>query len=186
VLVIVVAGAIWAFVSPSPHEVHSPGAETLTTQLVYSDPPVNFLQAVQPSQSLNDVRCAMWRVGRSQSSVCPDAATLAAQYFPKLTQSPRTLYVPWLECPYDMHAAGFNVEYQPSRHAVVIHCYVATPWVWSQPQTMGAEPRPRGILLLVPTSSIPAGPVSVIEDCRVEHFGSDQSTESQLGIATIS
>src|SRR5260221_844980 len=125
----------------------------------------------------------MWRVGQSQSSVCPAAATLAAQYFPKLTQSPSTLYVVWLGCPYDVHADGFNVEYQPSRRAVVIHCYVARPWVWTQPRTMGAEPRPLATLLLVPTSSIPAGPVSVIEDCRVEHFGSDQSTESQLGTA---
>ncbi len=186
VFVIAAAGAIWAFVSPSPHEVHTFGAETLTTQLVYSDPPVNVAQSFQPSESLNDVRCAMWRAGRSQSSVCPDAATLAAQYFPKLIQSPSTLYVPWLGCPYDMHPDGFNVEYQPGRHAVVIHCYVATPWVWSRPQTMGAEPRPRVNLLLVPTSSIPVGPVSVIEDDRVEHFGSDQSTEFQLGIVTIS
>jgi hypothetical protein len=85
-----------------------------------------------------------------------------------------------------MHADGFNAEYEPGRRAVVIHCYVARPRVWSEPQTMGAEPRLLLALLLVPTASIPAGPITVIEDERVERFGSDQSTESQMGIATIS
>jgi hypothetical protein len=183
---IVVAGAIWAFVSPSPHQVRTPGATTLTTQLIYSDPQVNFLQAVQPSESLNDVRCAIWRVDKSPSSACPDMPTLAAAYFPNFTQRPGTLYIAWFGCAYDMHADGFNVEYEPSRRAVVIHCYVARPWVWSQPQTIGAEPRPLMALLLVPTASIAAGPITVIEDERVERFGSDQSTESQMGIATIS
>ena len=186
VLLIVVAGAIWAFVSPSPHEVGTPGATKLTTQLLYSDPQANFVQAVRPSQSLNDVRCAMWRVGKSPSSVCPDQATLAAMFFPNLTQRPGTLYIVWPGCAYDFRADGFSVEYQPGRQAVVIHCYVARPWVSSQRQTVGAEPRPLAALLLVPTASIPAGPVTVIEDYRVEHFGGDQSTESQLAIATIS
>jgi len=158
----------------------------LTTQLVYSDPQLNFLQAVRPSQSLNDVRCAIWRVGKSPSSVCPDPAALAAMFFPNLTQRPGTLYIVWFGCAYDMQADGFNVEYQPNRRAVVIHCYVARPWVWSRPQTEGAEPRLLAALLLVPTASIPAGPVTVIEDYRVEHFGGDQSTESELVTATIS
>lgn len=186
VLAIVLVGAAGAFVTPSPYEVHTPGAQTLNTQLAGSAPQVYYSQAVQPSQSLNDVRCATWRLRHSQSSVCPDAATLAAEYFPKLTQSPSTLYVPWLGCPYDMRADGFNVEYQPSRNAVVIHCYVARPWVWKQFQTEGAVPQPLGTLLLVPTESFPAVPVSVIEDDRVEHFFGELSTENRLGIATIS
>ena len=41
-------------------------------------------------------------------------------------------------------------------------------------------------LLLVPTASLPAGPVSVIEDDRIEHWVGDQSTEHQIGTATIS
>lgn len=186
VLVIVVVGAVGAFVTPSPHEVRTPGAQALNTQVVGSIPQVFYSQAVQPSQSLNDVRCATWRLRHSPSSVCPDAATLAAEYFPRLTQSPSTLYVPWLGCPYDMRADGFNVEYQPSRHAVVIHCYLARPWVWLQFQTEGAVPQPLGTLLVIPTESFPAVPVSVIEDYRVEHLFGDLSTENQLGIATIS
>ena len=52
---------------------------------------------------------------------------------------------------------------------------------------MGAEPRLLLALLLVPTASIPAGPVTVIEDDRVEYLGGgDQSTESQWATATIS
>jgi hypothetical protein len=191
VLVLVVVGTAAAFVSPSPHEIHTLGAMTLNTQLVYSDHPVSFFQAVQPSQSLNDVRCAMWHEGRPQTSACPDAETLAGLYFPKLTQSPKSLYVAWLYCQFNSLGVyglsdGFNVEFQPSRRAVVIHCFVARQWVWREPQTMGAMPQPRVSLLVVPTASIPAGPVSVIEDDRVEHFLNDQSTESHLGTATIS
>jgi hypothetical protein len=186
IAVAVVLIVVGAFVQPSPHEVRTPGAQELNPQLVYSDPRANFLQAIQPSQSLNDVRCAMWRLGHAQTSECADAATLAGLYFPKLTQSTKTLYVPWLGCAYTMGADGSNVEYQPSRRAVVIHCYVARPWVWNEPQTAGAEPQPRLTLLLVPTGSIQAGPVTVIEDNRVEHFFRDQSYELQLGTATIS
>jgi len=105
-----------------------------------------------------------------------------------VTQSPKTLYVAWLYCSSDVYGFGngLNMEFQPGRRAVVIHCYVARPWVWREPQTMDAVPRPRESLLVVPTASIPAGPLSVIVDYRVEHFFSDQSTESQLGTATIS
>jgi len=188
VLVILVAGTVGALVSPSPHEVHTPGAQTLNAQVVYADPREYFYQAIQPSQSLNDVRCAMWRIGRPQTSACPEAATLASLYFPNVTQSPKTLYVAWLYCSSDVYGFGdgLNMEFQPSRRAVVIHCYVARPWVWREQQTMDAVPRPRESLLVVPTASIPAGPLSVIVDYRVEHFFSDQSTESQLGTATIS
>ena len=186
VLVIAVAGAIAAFVSPAPHEVHTPGAQTLEAHQVGSNPALYFSLTVQPSQSLNDVRCAIWRAGQSQSSACPEAATLATMYFPNLTESLGTLYIVWLGCSYSMGAVGFNVEYQPSRRAVVIHCYVARPWVWRHLQTLGAVPRPFWTLLLVPTESIKPGPVSVIEDERVEHFFSDQSNEGQLGTATIS
>jgi hypothetical protein len=176
-----------AFVKPSPHEVHMPGAEALTVQMADSfPPPLYFSQAIQPSESLNDVRCAIWQVRHNQNSDCPDAATLAAMYFPKLTQSPGTLYIPWFWCAYTMGGDGFNVEYQPSRRAVVIHCYLARPWVWRQPLTSTASMEPSLSLLLVPTASLPSGPVSVIEDARIEHLIGDQSTEYQIRTATIS
>jgi hypothetical protein len=185
IAVAVVFILVAAFVPPSPYEVHTPGAEALNTLRVDSDPAAHLSQAVQPSQSLNDVRCAIWRVRHTQT--CPDAATLAGLYFPRLTQSPSTLYVPWLWCAYTSFGAnGFNVEYQPSRRALVIHCYLARPWLWRQPLTSFANAQPVLSLLLVPTASIPAGPVSVTEEDRIEHLIGDQSTEHQMGTATIS
>jgi hypothetical protein len=185
VLVLILVAAL---VKPSPHEVHMPGAEALHVQLVDSfPPPLYFSQAIQPSQSLNDVRCAIWRARHSQNSVCPDAATLAGMYFPKLTQSPRTLYILWLWCSHTMGADGFNVEYQSSRRAVVTHCYLARRWVWWQPKmTSTPSAEPSLSLLVVSTAPVPAGPVSIIEDARFEHLIGDQSTEYQLGTATIS
>ena len=183
VVTVLILGA--AIVPPPPHEVHTPGAGALNTRTVGSDPPVISAQAIQPSQSLNDVRCAIWRARHPQTAVCPDAATLASLYFPKLTQSPSTLYVPWLWCVYtQLYANGFNVEYQPGRRAVVIHCYLAKPLL-RQGQTSYAYSQPWLSLLLVPTSSIPAGQINVIEDDRIEHLVGDQSTEHELGTATI-
>ncbi len=159
----------------------------MNTKTVGSDPPAYSAQTIQPSQSLNDVRCAIWRARHPQNAVCPDAATLAALYFPKLTQSPRTLYIPWLWCVFtSLGANGFNVEYQPSRRTLVIHCYLARPWLWRQPLMSFANPQPWLSLLLVPTASLPAGPVSVIQDDRIEHLIGDQSTEHQMATATIS
>lgn len=51
---------------------------------------------------------------------------------------------------------------------------------------MGVEAAPPAALLVVPTSGIPAGNLNVIEDDRVEHLLGDDSTESELGTATIS
>jgi hypothetical protein len=184
-----VLAAVAAFVKPSPHEVHTPGAEALRVLMVDSfPPPLYFSQAIQPNQSLNDVRCAIWRARHSHDSACPDAATLAGMYFSKLTQSPGTLYVPWFWCAYTMGADGFNMEYQPSRRAVVIHCYVARPWVWIWRQGFTSTPAVAISLslLLIPTASLPPGPVSVIEDARFEHLIGDQSTEYQRRTATIS
>ena len=157
----------------------------MNTTLVGSDPAAHLYQAVQPSQSLTDVRCAIWRVGHAET--CPDAATLAGLYFPQLTQSPSSLYVPWLWCAYSSFGAdGFNVEYLPTRRAIVIHCYLARPFVWTQPRTMIARAQTALSLLLVPTTLLPGGPVSIIEDDRIEHLVGDQSSEARLGTATIS
>ena len=182
-LVIILLGA---FIKPSPHEVRTPDAVALNTRIVDSDPPVDLFEPVQPSQSLDEIRCAMWRLRHAQTAVCPDAATLAGLYFPKLTQSPSTPYIPWVWCAAtSLGAEGFNVEFQPSRRAIVIHCYLAKPWFWRQPQTSPASPRPLLRLLLVPTALLPAGPISVIEDDRIEHLIGDQSTEYQMATATI-
>src|SRR5258708_8154592 len=119
VTVLILGGAI---VPPPPHEVHTPGAGALNTRTVGSDPPVISAQAIQPSQSLNDVRCAIWRARHPQTAVCPDAATLASMYFPKLTQSPSTLYVPWLWFVYtQLYAMHSTVTRQPARRPPRLH-----------------------------------------------------------------
>jgi hypothetical protein len=185
VALVLIAGDV--FVKPSPHEVHTPGAVALSVQMADSfPPPLHVSQAIQPSESLNDVRCAIWRARQSQDSVCPDEATLGAMYFPKLTQRRGTLYIPWFWCAYTMGGDGFNVEYQPSRRAIVIHCYLARAWVWMQPLTTTTAMEISLSLLLVRTALLPSGPVSVIEDSRIEHLIGEQSTEYQTRTATIS
>src|SRR5258708_18577663 len=180
IVVAIVLILVGARVSQPPHEVHTPGAGALNPRSVGSDPPVISAQAIQPSQSLNDVRCAVWRARHPQTAVCPDAATLASMYFLKLTQSPSTLYVPSLWCVYtQLYANGCNMEYQPGRRAVVIHCYLTNPLL-RQGQTSYAYPQPWLSLLLVPTSSIPAGQISVIEADPIEHLLGDQTTDHQL------
>jgi hypothetical protein len=180
-LVLIVVGPL---VTPPPHEVRTPGAVALNTEMVLSDPAAHLSQPVEASQSLNDVRCAIWRLQHAGS--CPDASTMAGLYFPQLTQSTKTLYIPWLSCRYTSFGAnGFNLEYEPTRRAVVIHCYLATPLVWRRPLTSFASPQIELSLLLVRTSSLPAGPVTVIEDDRIEHLIGDQSTEHPMGTATI-
>src|SRR5260370_16246121 len=86
VVTVLILGA--AIVPPPPHEVHTPGAGALNTRTVGSDPPVISAQAIQPSQSLNDVRCAIWRARHPQTTVVPDPATLATPYFPTLPRTP--------------------------------------------------------------------------------------------------
>src|SRR5258708_8450188 len=93
VAVLILGGAI---VPPPPHEVHTPGAGALNTRTVGSDPPVISPQAIQPSQSLNNVRCAVGRALHPHTSVSPHAPTPPNINFPSLTLHPRPLRVPRL------------------------------------------------------------------------------------------
>jgi len=182
-----ILAVVGVLVPPQPHEVHSPGGEALTARSVNSTHALYYNQTIKPSQSLDDIRCALWHLRNPTTSRCPDNAELAGLYFTTLSQTENTLYVPWQECWGTPHGpGGFDVEYQPSRQALVIHCYVAKPWYWTEPRIMGVEAAPPAGLLLVPTIGIPNGSLSVIEDDRIEHLLGDDSTEFQLGIATIS
>jgi hypothetical protein len=181
---LVVVGAL---VQPQPHEVHTPGGEPLIVRSVNSTNALYYNQTIKPSQSLDDIRCGLWHLRNPITSPCPDSAELAGLYFTNLSQSQNTLYVPWQECWGTPDGpGGFDVEYQPSRQALVIHCYVAKPWYWTEPRIMGVEAAPPAGLLLIPTGGIQNGSLSVIEDDRIEHLLGDDSTEFQLGIATIS
>lgn len=171
------------FITPPAHEVHTPGAIAVNTQLVDSNPFVVAYPPIQPSQSLDTVRCEIWRTHRQHGPAC-DSTILATTYFPNVTQSPMTLYIPWSAC------SSFNVEYRPWSRSVVIHCYTAEPWIslafLTEQRAMGVEAQPQLALLLIPTQSIPAGNVNVVEDNRVERLLLDSSDEFQLGTATIS
>lgn len=183
-ITLVVAGVL---VPPQPHEVHTQGGEALTARSVDSTTTLYYNQTIKPSQSLNEIRCGLWHLRNPTTSPCPDSAELAGLYFTNLTQSQNTLYVPWQKCwGIPEGPGGFDVEYQPNRQAVVIHCYVAKPWLWIEPRAMGVEAAPPAGLLLVPTGGIQNGSLSVVEDDRIEHLLGDDSSESQLGVATIS
>jgi hypothetical protein len=168
-----------AFGTPAAHEIHSAGATDLHPQLASTNPPVYDYPPIQPSQSLDTIRCEIWTAHHQNASPCPDTAALAQAYFPDLTQRPTTLYVPWTPCP------TFNVEFLPQGRTVVIHCYSARPWIYAEPRAMGTVAAPLLGLLLIPTQSIPAGQVDVVEDFRTEHVLGDSSYEFQVGTATI-
>jgi hypothetical protein len=187
-LVLIVWGA---FSTPPVRDVHTARGTPVMTRLVWNTRYVLFQgERISPSQSLDTVRCEYWRFSqRPTTTTCPDSATLASLYFPNLTQSPRTLYVPWGGCPSGWSGSdGFNAEYLPGRRALVLHCYTAEPLVsWPRRPMMVAGQQPRPSVLLVPTDSLPVGNVSIQQDYRIEHLLGDQSYEEYpVGIATIS
>jgi hypothetical protein len=79
--------------------------------------------------------------------------------------------------------SGFNVEYLGFSRTLTIHCYFARAWIWRQ--TPSALEVPTTALLLVPTSGIPPGSLAVVLDDRIEHLIGDETTEAQIGTATI-
>jgi hypothetical protein len=85
------------FVSPQAHEIHSPDGIPIKVRTAASIGPVLVIAA---SESIADVRCQVWLAGevtdqgfRPHAGPCPDAATLAAAYWPQFSQSPMTLYL---------------------------------------------------------------------------------------------
>jgi hypothetical protein len=186
VAVLILLGAD-AFVTPPAHDVHTSGGIPINARWVDSKPPLFDYQPVKPSQSLDEIRCQFWRFRNpAPTSACPDSASLASTFFPDVAQSPTTLYIPWYRCAASFRGwDGYNVEYQSSSGTIVIHCYVAEPWLLRQPVMMGVMARQSVTLLLVPTQSISVGPVRIVEDDREEHLLGDQSSEWVLGTARI-
>jgi hypothetical protein len=177
--VAVVVLVIGAFVTPQAHEIHTAGATPLQARNVDSNLFVVYA-SIPPSQSLDSIRCEIWRTRGQYSSASPcNSTALATAYFPDLTQNPATLYVPWTPC------TDFNVEFDSSSRTLVIHCFSAEPWISTAPRFAGVEAQPRLALLLIPTQSIPRGNVTVVQDLRTERFLHDDIYQSQLGIASI-
>jgi hypothetical protein len=177
-----------AFVAAPAHDVRTTGAIPLAAALVKSDTPILF-QEVQPSESISDIRCQLWHKLHDPLS-CPGDA--ASTYFPSITQIPSTLYIPWTGCiSWSGSGAiiswqGFNLEYVLSGRRLVIHCYVAEPWITHHETLFGVAALASVSLLVVPTGAMGPGTLHIIEDDRLEHLLGDQSTESLLATATIS
>jgi len=172
------------FVSPQAHEIHSPDGIPIKVRTAASIGPVLVIAA---SESIADVRCQVWLAGevtdqgfRPHAGPCPDAATLAAAYWPQFSQSPMTLYLTWRRC------FVFNVEYITSRRALIIHCYTAGTFIPSAPQHPGTAAESTRDILVAPTDAMSPGSLNIVEDDRVERFIGDYTTERQLATATIS
>jgi hypothetical protein len=169
------------FVSPQPHEIHTPNAIPITVRTAPSQTQASITTA---SESLANLRCQIWHTGRftgqpPNTGPCPDDATLALAYWPQFSQSPQTLYLAWTRC------FVFNVEYIASNRTVVIHCFTAGTLIPTL--TLPGVVAQRFLdLLLVPTEAMSPGSLSIIEDDRVEHFIGDFSSEVVLATATIS
>jgi hypothetical protein len=176
------------FVAAPAHDVRTPGATPLAAALVKSDTRILF-QAVQPSESISDIRCQLWHRLHDPLS-CP--GDVASTYFPSITQTASTLYVPWTGCiswsgsGAIVNWQGFNLEYMASGRRLVIHCFVAEPWITHHETLFGVAALPSISLLVVPTSAMGRGTVEIVEEDRLEHLVGDQSTEFQLATATIS
>jgi hypothetical protein len=177
-----------AFVATPAHDVHTPGATQLAATLINSDIRGSFA-AVQPSESISDLRCHVWHAHHSAMQ-CPD--DIAGTIFPSVTQTPNTLYLIWMGC-ISWHGygeiiswQGYNLEYLPPSRRLLIHCYVSEPWITHHQTLFGVAAVPSASLLVVPTGPMGPGRVQVVEDDRLEHLVGDQSTEFQLATATIS
>jgi len=188
--------AVDACGTPVSHDIHTPGATPLTIQLADTDPlhALRF-EPVTPSESLDTIRCEIWHELNPPTSACPDSASLANAYFPRLTQSPETLYFSWQRCGrtqavYGTYsfATGFNAEYRLSDRTLVLHCNSTGPWVyWFGMGIHGIGPLPPPpSLVTVAATSFGPGTMRIVEDDRLEHFVGDQSTEFQVATATIS
>jgi hypothetical protein len=176
-----------AFVAAPAHDVHSPGAIPLAVPLVKSDSPI--FRSLNPSESISDIRCQAWQ-GDHGAIPCPD--DIARTYFPSIKQTPSTLYLPWTGCiswsgsGAIINWQGFNLEYVQSGRRLIIHCYVAEPWITYHETLMGVAAIPCPSLLLVPTGPMGTGAIQIVEDDWLEHLVGDQSTEFPLATATIS
>lgn len=175
-----------AFIPPPVHEVHSIGGTALNAAGFVSN---NLLWVTgPPTQTLSDVRC----VQNTTTGRVPCTSAEVAAVFPGLAQRSQTLYVVWAGC-LDWSGAGpvipwegHNIEWFPGSRTIVFHCYTAKPWLYFPERLMGLATLPAYVLVAVPTAGMGPGPITIIEDDRLEHLVGDQSTEYQLATAQIS
>ena len=172
---VVLAGLALAGISmwtPPAHPVHTPGATPVDAHFA---PGWVLARGGQlaPSTSLDEVRCEVWKT--MSAKPCPDSTRLAQQFWPNLTQSPRTLYVPLSS---DVYPGAVNVEYDHGEAAVLIHSYESRPlWVpYQRPDVFpGARAQPTIPLLMVSTTGIEAGAITISQDSWIERVTGDET-----------
>jgi hypothetical protein len=180
-----IASLVVVYWTPPVHAVHTAGATSVKAYVAAGWVPAEGITP-KPTTSLAQLRCELW----TESPSCPDAAQLAQRMWPSLSQTPKTLYIPMQGggAP-SSNPSGWNVEYEPTGRTLMIHSYEARALLVLQrpDETAGAAMQPTIDLLVVATDAMTPGDTTVVEDTRIEHLLSDQTTGSYvLGRVTIS
>ena len=178
-----IASSVVVTWTPPVHSVHTAGATSVKAYFAAGWVPAEGITP-KPTTSLAQLRCELWRGSPS----CPDAAHLAQRMWPSLSQTPKTLYVP-MQGGGSSNPSGWNVDYEPTGRTLMIHSYEARALLVLQrpDETLGAAMQPTIDLLVVGTDAMTPGDTTVVEDTRIEHLLSDQTTGSYvLGTVTIS
>ena len=173
-------------VGPPAHDVHSIGSDAVTVAAYPSDPGSAFYwQRGQAAETLAMITCEYQRAGAG-----PCTASDIVSRFPQLKQSVQTLYYVWSGCSawnrlYG-YGSGRNFEYFASDRTLVVHCYMATGWLYVAPAPGYVEQGYAPVLLAIQTTAMGHGILHIQEDDRLEHWTGDWSTEYELATATIS
>jgi hypothetical protein len=175
------------FIARPAYEVHTPGATPLKVAAVTTD--ITYNSYPTPAgESISELRCQLW-LARFANTPCP--TDVSSRYLASIAQTVNTLYVLWFGCVDWLGAGriinwqGYNLEFLQSERKLIVHCYIAEPWLAYHERLYGVSGVLPAILLLVPTDSMGSGPIYIIEDDRQEHLVGDQSTEFTIGSAMI-
>ena len=170
--VVTIAGA------PPNHEILSAGSRAVAYQVAYG---TYVPGPIAPTTSLTNARCQAWL--DSHSNPCPDAATLAAKYWPSLQPAPDTLYVGFQpNCGWE--SPVFYVELYPES-SVTIHCHWTKPLIDFERPPMGVTAQPGFTLLVLSTSTWTPGQYWVYQQDLVERWGSANSQTWFLGMVQV-
>jgi hypothetical protein len=165
---------------PVEHDVLPEGHTALTWQVAEPSDRYTYGPLV-PTTSLANVRCQSWI--QDHAGTCPNEQTLAGMYWTKLEQAPQTLYIGAFLC--DTTRPHFNVDYFDRR--LTLHCHRTARLInpWRGPHSDAGPGAAFIQLLIVPTSSMTPGRVSICLEDRIERRFSDIVSTKLIGVATI-
>lgn len=177
---VAILGIYFGLSSPPEHDVSSYGGVKVAYTADWDGSyPVYALGPLAPTVSLSVARCEAWHI--AHSGICPDDAALAVHYWPRLEDRSHQLYVGLFSC--DPSPQHLNLEYSANR--LYIHCHSSGPLVSIGHRGEQITPAPTIALLVVPTSGMSVGPLSVVEEDRVERWIADKVSQTALGVVTI-